>query len=214
MPALARPFLAWCAAAILAAGCTHEVDGRATRPPPEPYEGSSSPIEIDTVMLDKSQMQGITGAGADLTIVPSMDAKTPVDIQQLADAVPPQCQWMFAETQTFGPDVADFHKTTFQNPPRGGLISEGAAAYRDKGTAHRAFDDLVARVSGCGATEFGPTLVGDWSAESDSMQTRPAGACGRDYRVKSVVLVEVAFCAFPSSVPEIVMANMLAKVPG
>ena len=26
--------------------------------------------------------------------------------------------------------------------------------------------------------------------------------CGRDYRLKSVVLVEVTFCAFPDSVPD------------
>jgi PknH-like extracellular domain len=214
MPTRTRPLLVWCSAAILAAGCTHSVDGRATRPPPRPYEGSSSPIEIDTVMLSKSQMQGITGGGDDLTIVPSMDVKTPVDIELLAKSVPPQCQWLFDETQTFGPDVQDFHKTTFQDPPKGGLISEGAAAYRDNDAAHRAFHDLVGLVDGCGATELGPTLVGDWRAEPDSLQTRPAGACGRDYRVKAVVLVEVAFCAFPDSVPEIVMANMLAKVPG
>ena len=55
-------------------------------------------------------------------------------------------------------------------------------------------------------------FVGDWTADSDSLQTRP-GACGRDYRVKSVVLVEVTFCAFPESVPDIVMANILARVP-
>ena len=55
-------------------------------------------------------------------------------------------------------------------------------------------------------------FVGDWTATSDSVQTRP-GACGRDYRVKSVVLVEVTFCAFRPSVPDIVMANILAKVP-
>jgi hypothetical protein len=31
--------------------------------------------------------------------------------------------------------------------------------------------------------------------------------------VKNVVLVEVTSCAFPGSVPDIVMANILAKVP-
>jgi hypothetical protein len=35
----------------------------------------------------------------------------------------------------------------------------------------------------------------------------------RDYRVKNVVLVEVTSCAFPDSVPDIVMTNILAKVP-
>ncbi|HEX2286208.1 MAG TPA: sensor domain-containing protein, partial [Mycobacterium sp.] len=38
--------------------------------------------------------------------------------------------------------------------------------------------------------------------------------CGRDYRVKNVVLVEVTACRFPDSVPDIVMTNILAKVPG
>ncbi len=32
--------------------------------------------------------------------------------------------------------------------------------------------------------------------------------------MKSVVLVEVTFCAFPDSVPDIVMTNILANVPG
>jgi hypothetical protein len=44
------------------------------------------------------------------------------------------------------------------------------------------------------------------------LRTRP-GLCGRDYRVKSVVLVEVTFCRFPGSVPDIVMTNILANVP-
>ena len=71
-------------------------------------------------MLDQTQMRAITGAGDDLTIIPSMDGKFPVDIDQLSESAPPQCQWIFAETQTFGPDVEEFHKTTFQNPPTAG----------------------------------------------------------------------------------------------
>lgn len=182
------------------------------RPAPGIDEDSLSPIDVETLMLDQSQMRAITGAGQDLMIIPSMDGKFLIDIEQLAETAPPQCQWIFAETRTFGPDVEEFHKTTFQNPPDGGLISEGAAAYRDTDTARRAFDDLVGLVEGCDSTSLGPMFVGDWTADSDSLQTRP-GACGRDYRVKSVVLVEVTFCAFPGSVPEIVMANILAKVP-
>ena len=212
MPALARHLLAWCAAAMLAAGCTQTVDGRAMRAAPGIDDDSLSPVDVETLMLDQAQMRAITGAGDDLTIIPSMDGKFPVDIDQLSESAPPQCQWIFAETQTFGPDVEEFHKTTFQNPPDGGLISEGAAAYRDADTARRAFDDLVDLVEGCGSTALGPMFVGDWTATSDSVQTRP-GACGRDYRVKSVVLVEVTFCAFGPSVPDIVMANILAKVP-
>ncbi len=50
-----------------------------------------------------------------------MDGKFPVDIDALAETTPPpQCQWVFAETQTFGSEVEEFHKTTFQNPPKGG----------------------------------------------------------------------------------------------
>lgn len=212
MPALARHLPAWCAAAMLAAGCTQTVDGRAMRAAPGIDDDSLSPVDVETLLLDQTQMRAITGSGDDLTIIPSMDGKFPVDIDQLSESAPPQCQWIFAETQTFGPDVEEFHKTTFQNPPDGGLISEGVAAYRDADTARRAFDDLVDLVEGCGSTALGPMFVGDWTATSDSVQTRP-GACGRDYRVKSVVLVEVTFCAFGPSVPDIVMANILAKVP-
>ena len=212
MPAPARWLLAWCAAVMLAAGCSQTIAGNAVRAAPGIDEDSLSPVDVETLMLDQSQMQAITGAGQDLTIVPSMDGKFLVDIEQFAETAPPQCEWIFAETQIFGPDVEEFHKTTFQNPPDGGLISQGAAAYRDTDTAHRAFDDLVDLVEGCESTPLGPMFVGDWAADSDSLQTRP-GACGRDYRVKSVVLVEVTFCAFPDSVPEIVMANILARVP-
>jgi hypothetical protein len=194
-------------------GCTHTVGGQPIRAIPGVDDGSLSPIDVETIMLDQSQMRAITGAGEDLTIIPTMDGKTPVDIEPLAETTPPQCQWIFAETQTFGPDVEEFHKTTFQNPPDGGLISEGAAAYRDAATARRAFDALVGRVDSCAATPLGPMFVGDWTVSAEALQTRPSGACGRDYRVKSVVLVEVTACRFPESVPAIVMSNILANVP-
>jgi PknH-like extracellular domain len=203
----------WCAAVLLATGCTQIVDGSGLRAAPGIDDDSLSPVDVETIMLDQSQMRAITGAGDDLTIIPSMDGKIPVDIEQLAETAPPQCKWIFTETQTFGPDVEEFHKTTFQNPPDGGLISEGAAAYRDRVTARRAFDELVELVDSCGATEFGPLFVGDWTATVDGVQTRPGSGCGRDYRVKNVVLVEVSACAFPESVPDIVMTNILAKVP-
>lgn len=86
------------------------------------------------------------------------------------------------------------------------------AAYRDPGVARAAFDSLVASVEGCGSTTLGSTLIGEWTISGDALKTRP-GACGRDYRVKSVVLVEVTFCHFPGSVPDIVMTNILANVP-
>lgn len=213
MRASARPLAVWCAA-VMVAGCTHTVNGQAVRSTPGIDDDSLSPIDVETLMLDQSQMRAITGAGDDLTIIPTMDEKVPVDIDQLAKTTPAQCQWVFQETRTFGADVEEFHKTTFQNPPRGGLISEGVAAYRDPATARGTFDDLVSFVKGCASTTFGPMFVGDWTATADSLQMRPGNGCGRDYRVKNVVLVEVTACQFPGSVPDIVMTNILAKVPG
>ncbi|BBY43388.1 sensor domain-containing protein [Mycolicibacterium celeriflavum] len=213
MPAVPRSIVLWCAMAALTAACTQSISGHAMRAVPGIDDDSLSPIDVETIMLDQSQMRAITGAGEDLTIIPTMDAKTPVDIEPLAETTPPQCQWIFAETQTFGPDVEEFRKTTFQHPPDGGLISEGAAAYRDAMTARRAFDGLASLVEGCSATALGSMFVGDWTIGADILQTRPEGACGRDYRVKSAVLVEVTACRFPDSVPEIVMTNILANVP-
>lgn len=157
-------------------------------------------------------MRAITGADERLTIIPSMDGKSPIDIDTLADTAPPECRFVYAETITFGQDVEEFHKTTFQYPPRGGLISEGAAAYRDADTAQRAFDALVETVDHCGSSSVGKAFVGRWRADAQSLQTRP-GDCGRDYRVKSVVLMEVTFCGFPESVSELVMTNIAANVP-
>ena len=214
MPVSARPLALCCAAVLMAAGCAQTVGGSAVRAAPGIDDESLSPVDVETLMLDQSQMRAITGAGDDLTIIPSMDGKSPVDIDQLAKTTPPQCKWVFEETQTFGPDVEEFHKTTFQNPPDGGLISEGAAAYRDPGTARLAFDGLVALVDGCASTPLGAMFVGDWTSTADSLRMRPGNGCGRDYRVKNVVLVEVTSCAFPESVPDIVLTNILARVPG
>ena len=212
MPAATRPILVWGAAALLVAGCTQSISGTAVRAVPGIDDDSLSPVDVETVVLDQSQMRAITGAGDDLSIIPSMDGKIPVDVEPFVKSAPPQCEWLFAESQTFGPDVEEFHKTTFQNPPDGALISEGVAAYRNVETARAAFDSLVGRVDGCGSTTLGPTLVGGWTASGETLSMRP-GDCGRDYRVKSVVLVEVTFCHFPGSVPDIVMTNILANVP-
>lgn len=213
MPVAPRQMMLWCVIGALTAGCSVTVDGHALRAVPGIDDDSMSPVDVEMIILDQAQMQAITGAGEHLTIIPSMDGKFPVDIDALAETTPPQCQWVFAETQTFGPEVEEFRKTTFQNPPDGGLISEGAAAYRDAPTARRAFDDLVARVDHCAATPLGPMFVGDWTVGADALQTRQAGGCGRDYRVKSVVLVEVTACQFPDSVPDIIITNILANVP-
>jgi hypothetical protein len=56
-------------------------------------------------------------------------------------------------------------------------------------------------------------FVGALTSREDALSLR-TGDCGRDYRLKSVVLVEVTFCHFPASVPDIVMTNLLAQIPG
>ena len=206
-----------CAAAIATAGCTQSVTGIAVRPAPSIDEDSRSPVDVDTVLLDRAQMQAITGAGQDLTPIPGTESKAPVDLGVIPgvvpENVPQQCEWVYAETQVFGSELEEFHKATYQNPPGGGLISQAAAGYRDSATAQRTFGELAARIQGCGASDSGAALVGEVSTTADSVRTRP-GICGRDYRVKSVVLVEITSCAFPDSVTDIMMTNILANVPG
>jgi hypothetical protein len=202
--------LVWCGVALLTAACTRVVDGAAVPGSGQlPHPG----VDVGEVLLDQPGMRAVTGAGEDLTIIPSMDGTAPVDVDSLADEVPPQCRFVFAETATFGSDIEQFHKTTFQDPPRSALISEGAGGYRDARTAKHTFDALVASVDGCATSSKGSLLVGEWSADEQSLHTRP-GDCGRDYRVKSTVLLEVTYCGFPESVSDIVIANIAAKVPG
>jgi hypothetical protein len=205
-----------CAAAMLAGSCSHSVAGTAVRSAPGIDEYSRSPVDVDSVLLDRAQMQAVTGAGQDLTTIPGTESKTPVDLTELpgfaAESIPPQCEWVYAETQIFGPEVEEFRKATYQYPPGGGLISQAAAGYRDPATAQRTLAAIVDQVQGCGSTTSGWAVVGEVNSTVDSVHTRP-GNCGRDYRVKSVVLVEVTFCAFPASVPGLVMTNILANVP-
>lgn len=200
-------------AAILLAGCATTVTGTAVRAAPGIDDDSRSPVDVDTVLLEQTRMRAITGGGDDLTVIPSMDGKRPVDIDELAESVEPPCRWYFIETDTFGPDIEEFHKTTYQDPPDGALISQGAAGYRDPATARRAFDGVVNRIDECLASSSGGILLGEATGTSDAVSTR-VGDCGRDYRVKSVVLVEVTYCRYPDSVPEIVMSNLLAQIPG
>ena len=192
--------------------CTSTVTGSELRSPPGIDDDSHSPIDVDPVLLERSQMQAITGAGDDLTVIPTMDGKRPVDLDALAERVPPQCSWLFAESMTVGGVVEEFHKTTYQNPPRGALISQGAAAYRDVATARRALGELSGDVASCGSSTSG--YVGEWTATDESIRTRTSSECGRDYRLKFVVLLEVTFCAYPESVPDIVMTNLLENIPG
>src|SRR6478672_1723575 len=84
MPVSARPLVVCCVAVMLAAGCAQTVGGRALRAAPGIDDESLSPVDVETLMLDQSQMRAITGAGDHLTIIPSMDGKVPVDIDQLA----------------------------------------------------------------------------------------------------------------------------------
>jgi hypothetical protein len=209
--AVAAPPLVLCCAALLAAGCTRVVGGAAVAP--FGTEPNLSGVDVDRVLLDQDRIRAITGADEHLTIIPSMDGKSPVDVDTIAQTAPPQCRFVFEDTATFGPDIEEFHKTTFQYPPRGGLISEGAAAYRDANTARHAFDALVATVRDCANTSAGAAFVSPWTADDRSLQTRP-GACGRNYQVKSVVLMEVTFCGFPDSVSTIVITNIAANIPG
>jgi len=208
-----RAGLACCAAATLLTGCAQwVVAGAPLRAAGEPPYQPAGVVDVDQVLLGQDQMRAITGTGQDLTIIPSMDGKSPVDVEELADSVPPECRFVFAETATFGTDFEDFHKTSFQSPPRGALISEGAAAYRDAAGARQAFDALAATVARCADSSYGAFLVGDVDAGTETVRTRP-GECGRDYRLKGSVVVEVTFCAFPESVSEIVMTNIVSRIP-
>jgi PknH-like extracellular domain len=203
--------LVLCAVAVLATACTRVVNGTVAAEfgvVPNP-----SGVDVERVLLDQSRMQAITGGDEHLTVIPSMDASSPVDIDTLARTAPPECRFVYADTATFGPDIEAFHKTTFQDPPHGGLISEGAAAYSDADTAGRAFAALVTTVRSCADSSAGFGLVGSWNADDRSLQTRP-GDCGRDYLLKSVVLVEVTYCGFPDSVSTIVMSNIAANLLG
>ena len=211
MARLARPLLL-CGVALLVAACTRVVDGAAVAGPGAAPRGVHG-VNVDAILLDQSRMRAIAGAGDDMTIIPTMDGTQPVDIDQLAETAPRPCRFIYAETATFGPDLAEFHKTTFQDPPKGGLISEGAAAYQDVDTARRAFGALVATVGDCAASSAGRVYIGDWKADTDSLHMLP-GRCGRDYRVLSIVLLEVTFCGFPPSVSDIVMTNIAANIPG
>jgi hypothetical protein len=208
-----RAGLACCATAAVLTGCTQWTDGSALRAASElPYHPPGI-VDVDQVLLTQAQMQAITGGGPDLTIIPTMDGKSPVDIESLAESVPRDCRFVFAETDTFGTEFQDFHKISFQHPPRHALISEAAAAYLDDASAREAFNTLSAAVHRCADGPEGPYLVGEVDTDTDSLRTRP-GRCGRDYRLKASVLAEVTFCGFPDSVPEIVMTNMLNKIPG
>jgi PknH-like extracellular domain len=212
--------IAGCLIAATTTACTVTAPGLGAKPLTEPPLWEPL-VDVDKVMLDLPRMRGITGGGDDLNVIPSMDTDYPVDIDLLAAEAPPPCRFMFAETTVFGTyrsgrvgDIDDFHKVTYQNPPKGALISQGAAAYPDVPTARRVFDDLVLRATECAQTSFGQLHLGDVTSEPEQLQTRSSSTCGRDYRLKSVVLAEVTFCSYAEAVPKIVMTNLLQRVPG
>jgi len=200
-----------CALAAALLGCTRLIGGAALPPatPPVP----DGVVDVGRVMLETSRMRGITGADEQLTIIPTMDSTFPVDIDELAATLPPPCRFVYAETAVFGTGFTRFHKTTYQYPPKGALISEGAAAYPDPESARQAFDALVGSVAECADSPAGPNLVGDQTVDDWSLHTRP-GNCGRAYLLKSAVLLEVTHCGFSESVADLVMTNMAAGVPG
>lgn len=218
---LTAPVLVWCLMAGATTGCTLTVAGLGAKPTAEPPLWEPV-VDVDAAMLDLPQMRGITGAGEDLTVIPSMDSDYPVDIDLLARDAPRPCRFMFAETEVFGAYrngsttgvIDDFHKVTYQNPPEAALISQAAAAYPDAATARRMFSDLVAKSTECAQTSFGQVYLGDVVSEDATLHTRASAECGRDYQLKSVVLAEVTFCPYAESVPRIVMTNLLRNVPG
>lgn len=200
-------------AALATAGCTTVVTGR---PVPDPNENlfGAAPFSAAELLLGVDRIRAITGGDESLNVIPTMDTEYPVDIEPLVETAPPECALVFAETEVFGRDYAAFHKTTYQYPPESGLISEAAAVYSDSDAAAAAFRTLSAHVYTCGATDYGATYLGEPTDGENTLRTRPAGDCGRDYRLESSALIEVTFCGFPDSVPEIVIANIVANVPG
>ncbi len=200
-----------CGPAAVVLGCTRLIDGSAL-PPLAPLVPDGA-VHVGRLMLDTPRMRAITGTGEELTIIPTMDSTGPVDIDGLAATVPPPCRFIYAETTVFGTEHTQFHKTTYQYPPRGALISEAAAAYPDPESARRAFDAVVAAVAECADSPAGPGLVGDQTADEQFLHTR-AGDCGRGYQLKSVVLLEVTHCGFSESIADLVLTNLAAGIPG
>lgn len=198
------------AAATLAAGCAHVVGGVPTMPPTEgPYLHG---MDVDDLLLTTAEMRDITGAGLDLNGIPGMDSKFTVDDELLVAAAPPECAFVFRESVVFGPDVKQFHKTSFQTPPKSALLSEAAAAYTDAPTARRAFDNVAGLVKSCADAPSGYSYVYDWSADEQTVRAESVGDCGRIYRVEATVLIEVTYCGYSHVVPDLVAARIAGRV--
>jgi hypothetical protein len=198
------------AAVTLASGCTDVVGGVASMPPTEgPYLDG---MDVDELLLTTPEMRDLTGAGLDLNGVPGMDSKYTVDDELLVESAPPECQFVFRESSVFGPDVKQFHKTSFQTPPKSALLSEAAAAYVDANTARRAFDNVTNLVKACGDTPSGYAYVYDWTAEPEILRAESLGDCGRIYRLEDTVLIEVTYCGYSHVVPDLVATRIAARV--
>jgi hypothetical protein len=170
-------------------------------------------LDVDELLLTTPELRDLTGAGLDLNGVPGMDSKQMVDDDLLVGSAPPECQFVFRESAIFGPDVKQFHKTSFQTPPKQALLSEAAAAYLDANTASRAFANITDLVKSCGATSSGYSYVYDWTADQQTLHAESFGDCGRIYRLQSTVLIEVTYCGYSSRVvPDLVATRIAAKV--
>jgi len=197
-----------CTAAVLASGCTQRVDGAAL---PVSSKTPGGVVKVDGVLLGRAQMRAVTDS-LGLTVSPGMNGKAPIDDRESARSVPPFCQFVFADSATFGPDAEDFRKTSYRVDADSERISEAAASYDGATAARRAFARLRDDVIDCADSFYGRFLVGEWTADAASVRMR-LSSCGRDYRLKSSVIVEVTFCDFPDAITEAVMSNILSRIP-
>jgi hypothetical protein len=205
-----RQLLSILAAAAVAGGCVRVVDGTAYMPPTEgPYLNG---LDVDELLLTTEELRDLTGAGLDLNGVPGMDSISTVDDRLLVDSVPTECQFILLESLTFGPDVKQFHKTSFQTPPKQAMLSEAAAAYIDPDTARRAFDSVEELVKTCAASASGYPYVYDYTAEPDVVSAESVGDCGRVYRLEVPVLVEVTYCGYSHVVPGLLASRIASRV--
>jgi PknH-like extracellular domain len=198
------------AAVTLAGGCTTVVGGVASMPPTEgPYLDG---IDVDELLLTTAELRDLTGSGLDLSGIPGMDSIQMVDNVFLVDSAPPECRFVYLESLTFGPDVKQFHKTSFQTPPKSALLSEAAAAYVDADTARRAFDNVTELVKVCGDSSSGYAYVYEWSEDERTVRAESIGDCGRIYRLEQTVLIEVTYCGYSHVVPEPVVTRIASRV--
>jgi hypothetical protein len=169
-------------------------------------------MDVNQLLLTTPELRDLTGAGLDLNGVPGMDSIQMVDNELVVDSAPPECRFVFLESQTFGPDVKQFHKTSFQTPPKSALISEAAAAYVDADTAHRAFDNVTELVKTCGDSASGYAYVYEYTADPAAVHAQSIGDCGRIYRLAVTVLVEVTYCGYSHVVPDLVASRISSRV--